>query len=75
MCCTRLAGNTGRKNDAKNRHLGSIAQLCRAQLDQAIRYHATDLSSEAVMKSVPETDCYVLDDGFLLHRLPWKTGD
>ena len=21
MCCTRLAGNTGRKNDAKNRHL------------------------------------------------------
>ena len=30
MCCTRLAGNTGRKNDAKNRHLRSIAQHCRA---------------------------------------------
>jgi len=30
MCCTRLAGNTGRKNDAKNRHLRTIAQLCRA---------------------------------------------
>jgi len=29
-CCTRLAGNTGRKNDAKNRHLGTIAQLCLA---------------------------------------------
>jgi len=29
MCCTRLAGNTGRKNDAKNRHLRTIAQLCR----------------------------------------------
>jgi len=28
MCYTRLAGNTGRKNDAKNRHLGSIAQFC-----------------------------------------------
>jgi len=28
MCCTRLAGNTGRKNDAKNRHLGTIALLC-----------------------------------------------
>jgi len=27
MCCTRLAGNTGRKNDAKNRHLHIIAQL------------------------------------------------
>jgi len=30
MCCTRLAGNTGRENDAKNRHLRTIAQLCRA---------------------------------------------
>jgi len=27
VCCTRPAGNTGRKNDAKNRHLRSIAQL------------------------------------------------
>jgi len=26
----RLAENTGRKNDEKNRHLGTIAQLCRA---------------------------------------------
>ena len=30
MCCTRLAENTGRKNVAKNRHLRTIAQLCRA---------------------------------------------
>jgi len=30
MCCTRLAANTGRKNYAKNRHLRTIAQLCRA---------------------------------------------
>ena len=29
MCCMRLAENTGRKNDAKNRHLGTIPQLCR----------------------------------------------
>jgi len=28
MCCMRLAGNTGRKNDCKNRHLRTIAQLC-----------------------------------------------
>ena len=45
------------------------------QLAQAIRDHATDLSSEALMNSLPETDCYVLDGGSLLHRLPWKTGD
>jgi len=30
MCCTRLAENTERKNDAKNRHLRTIAELCRA---------------------------------------------
>jgi len=30
MCCTRLAENTGRKNDAKIRHLRTIAQLCPA---------------------------------------------
>jgi len=30
MCCTRLAGNTRRKNDAKYRHLRTIAQHCRA---------------------------------------------
>jgi len=29
MCCTWLTENTGRKNDAKNRHLGTIPQLCR----------------------------------------------
>ena len=34
MCCTRLAANTGRKNDAKNRHLRTIAQFCRAVSSQ-----------------------------------------
>ena len=27
MCCLGLAANTGRKNVAKNRHLGTVAQL------------------------------------------------
>ena len=34
MCCTWLAGNTGCKNHAKNRHLGTIAQLCWAVSSQ-----------------------------------------
>ena len=34
MCCTRLAGGTGRKNDAKNRHLGTIVRLYRAESSQ-----------------------------------------
>ena len=45
------------------------------QLAQAIRDHAADLSSEAVMNSIPETDCYILDGGSLLHRLSWMKGD
>ena len=33
------------------------------------------LSSKAVMNSIPETDCYVLDGGSLLHCLPWNKSD
>ena len=27
------------------------------------------------MSCISKTDCYVLDGGSLLHRLPWKKGD
>jgi len=40
MRCTWLAGNTGLKNDAKNRHLGTIAQLCQAESSQ-LRHAST----------------------------------
>ena len=40
MCCMRLAANTGRKNVAKNRHPGTIAQLCRA-ISLQLRHIAT----------------------------------
>jgi len=33
-CCARLAENTGRKKVAENRHLGTIARLCRAMSSQ-----------------------------------------
>ena len=39
-CCARLAGNTGRKKVAKNRHLGTIAQLCRA-ISSQLRHVST----------------------------------
>jgi len=42
-CCTRLAGNRayrGRKKVAKNRHLGTIAQLCRA-ISSQLRHIST----------------------------------
>ena len=38
--CTRLAGNAGRKNVAKNRHLGTIRQLCRA-ISSQLRHIST----------------------------------
>ena len=40
MCCTWLVKNTGRKNDAKNRHLGTIAQFGRATPSQ-VRHVST----------------------------------
>jgi len=39
-CCTRLAENTGRKKVAKNRHLGTIAQLCQA-ISSQLRHVST----------------------------------
>jgi len=38
----RLAENTGRKNVAKNRHLGTIAQLCRAMSSQLGTYRQSE---------------------------------
>ena len=40
MCCTRIAGNTGHKNDANNHHLRTIAQLCRA-ISSPLRHVST----------------------------------
>jgi len=51
MCCTRLAENTGRKNDAKNRHLRTIAQLCRA-ISSHLR-HVSIMGKKAVKQQYP----------------------
>ena len=40
MCCTWLSENPGCKNYAKNRHLHTIAQLCRA-ISSQLRYVST----------------------------------
>ena len=55
MCCTRLAANTGRKNDAKNRHLGTSAQLCRA-ISSQLRHISTiekNLLSSSISSTCP----------------------
>jgi len=40
MCCAWLAGNAGTKSLPNNRHLGTIAQLCRA-ISSQLRYVLT----------------------------------
>ena len=53
----------------------SLRKAYTPQLAQAIRDHVANLSSKAVMNSIPETDYYVLDGGALIHRSPWKKSD
>jgi len=56
MCCTRLAANTGRKNDAKNRHLRTIAQLWRAISSQ--RRHVSTIGRKLVKQQYLPTCRY-----------------
>jgi len=63
-CCTRLAENTGRKNDAKNRHLGTIPQLCRA-ISSQLRHESTigkNLLSSNISSTCP---CNMVNFGLL----------
>jgi len=47
----RLAGNTERKNDAKNRHLGIIVQLYRAESSQL--RHLLTIGKKLVKQQAP----------------------
>jgi len=53
MCCTWLAENTGRKNDAKNRHLGTITQLCRA-ISSQLR-HVSTIGKKTLSSNISST--------------------
>jgi len=56
MCCTRLAGSTGRKNDAKNRHLRTIAQLYQA-ISSQLR-HVSTVGKKLLSSSISPTCPY-----------------
>ena len=51
MYCTRLAANTGRKKVAKNRHLGTIAQL-RLAISSQIR-HVSTIGIKLLNSNIP----------------------
>jgi len=54
MCCTWLAGNTGRKNYAKNCHLRTIAQYCWAASSQ-LRHVSTIIGKNLSNSNMPST--------------------
>ena len=53
MCGTRLAENTGRKKVAKNRHLSTIAQLCRA-ISLQLR-HVSTIGNKLLSSNISST--------------------
>jgi len=64
MCCTRLAGNAEPKNARKNRHLGTIAQLCRA-ISSQLRHVPTmgkNLLNSNISSRCPHNIANVLAD-------------
>jgi len=67
MCCTRLAGNTGRKN----RHFGTIAQLSRA-ISSELR-HVSSIGKKLLDSNTPST-CpdNMVNFGLLTADICWR---
>jgi len=67
----QLAENTGRKNDAKNRHLGTIAQLCRT-VSLQLRHISTigeNLLSSNIYSTCPQN---MVNFGPLAAEIDWR---
>jgi len=76
MCCKRLAGNTGRKNDAKNRHLSIIAQLCRA-ISSQLR-HVSTIGKNLLSSNIPPRHGQfynMMNFGPLTAEIDWRVWD
>ena len=74
MCCARLAGNAG----PKNRHLGTIAQLCRAISSQLRHVSTIGKIVENLLNSniSPTCPCNMVNFGLLaaeIVSLVWGT--
>ena len=71
MCCKRLAGNTGRKNDAKNCHLTTIAQLCRV-ISSQLR-HISTIGKNLLSSNITSTCPYsMVNFGPLTAEINWR---
>jgi len=70
MRCTWLAENTGRKNYAKNCHLRTIAQLCRAMSSQL--RHVLTIEQNLLNSSIFPTYPYnMVNFGPLAAEIRW----
>ena len=75
MCCTRLAGNTGRKNYAKNRHLRTITQLWPA-ISSQLRHVSTIGKKLVKLQYLPHMPYNMVNFGLLaaeIISLVWGT--
>jgi len=76
-CCAWLAQNTGRKKVAKNRHLGIIAQLCRA-ISSQLR-HVLTIGKYLLSSNISSTCAHNMANFGLLAAeivsLVWSTPD
>ena len=68
MCCMRLAGNTGRKN----RHFGTIAQLCRAISSE--QRHVSTIGKNLLNDNTSSTchDHNMVKFGLLMTEICWR---
>ena len=62
MCCTQLAGNAGHKKSPKIRHLGTIAQLCRAISSQLSKAHIDNREKNLLNSNISPTRPHNMDE-------------
>ena len=70
ICCTRLGGNTGRKNYEKNRHLRTIAQICRA-ISSQLR-HVSTIRKKLVKQHSSKCPHNMANFGPLTAEIGWR---
>ena len=74
MCCTRLAANVGPKKVAKNRYLGTIAQLCRA-ISSELRHISTIEKKLVKQQYLPHMSLQYSELAAEIISLVWGTPD
>jgi len=72
MCCMQLAENTGCKNDTKNCHLHTIAQLCRA-IPSQLRHVSTIREKNSLNSNISSTCLYnMVNFAPLMAEICWQ---